>query len=56
MFKTAMRSGLAALAILMGSVAVCAAAQEPETLKTAWLAEHEAFAAWYGKERGWDRD
>lgn len=56
MFKTALWSGLAALAVLVGSVAVCAAAQEPETLKTAWLAEHEAFAAWYGKERGWDRE
>lgn len=56
MFKRAMRSGLAALVFLFGVLSVCAAAQEPETLKTAWLAEHEAFAAWYGKERGWDRE
>ena len=54
MFKTAMHSGLAALAVfVLGLFAPCAA-QEPVPLKTAWLAEHEAFAAWYGKDKGWD--
>ncbi len=24
------------------------------TLKTAWLAEHEAFVAWYARQNGWD--
>ncbi len=56
MFKTAMHSGLAALAVfVLGLFAPCAA-QEPAPLKTAWLAEHEAFAAWYGKEMGWDKE
>ena len=26
-----------------------------ETLRTAWLGEHEAFLTWYAKEKGWTR-
>lgn len=26
------------------------------TLKTAWLAEHEAFVAWYAQQQGWDKE
>ena len=26
------------------------------TVRTAWLAEHEAFAAWYAHERKWDAE
>lgn len=35
----------------------CAAfAAGPVKLRTAWLDEHEAFLAWYAKEKGWDKD
>ena len=27
-----------------------------ETLRTAWLGEHEAFLTWYAKEKGWDKE
>lgn len=31
-----------------------ASASPLPTVRTAWLAEHEAFAAWYARERKWD--
>lgn len=31
------------------------AAAEPVPFKTAWLAENEAFPAWYARQMGWDR-
>lgn len=46
--------GLACLAVLL-VFSGAGRAQEP-VLKTAWLAEHEAFAAWYAKQQGWDRE
>ena len=27
-----------------------------QTLRTAWLGEHEAFLTWYAKEKGWDKE
>lgn len=31
-------------------------AEGPAPIKTAWLAEHEAFPAWYAKKLGWDKE
>lgn len=31
-------------------------AQKPVVLKMAWQPEHETFAAWYAKEKGWDKE
>ena len=33
-----------------------AAGAEPVPMKTAWLGEHETFAVWYAKEKGWDKE
>lgn len=33
-----------------------APASPPSPLRTAWLAEHEAFPAWYAQERKWDAE
>ena len=33
-----------------------AQAQKPVVLKMAWQPEHETFAAWYAKEKGWDKE
>ena len=27
----------------------------PIPMKTAWLGEHETFAVWYAKQKGWDK-
>lgn len=56
MIKKTVCAGVAALVFLFGLIAPLMAAEEPLPLKTAWLAEHEAFAAWYGKRQGWDRE
>ena len=28
----------------------------PVPMKTAWLGEHETFAVWYAKQKGWDKE
>ena len=28
----------------------------PIPMKTAWLGEHETFAVWYAKQKGWDKE
>lgn len=40
--------------LLLASLPQSAYCEEPYTLKTAWLVEHEAFAAWYACRNGWD--
>lgn len=51
-----MRTVLSALLafLLLASLPQYASCEEPYTLKTAWLVEHEAFAAWYARQNGWD--
>ena len=46
---------LAVLTLFCGSRAALAAAA-PVPMKTAWLGENEAFAVWYAKKHGWDRE
>lgn len=33
-----------------------ARAAEPAPMRTAWLGEHETFAVWYAKQKGWDKE
>ena len=45
--------------ICMTAALLCASAAgaaEPVPMKTAWLGEHETFAVWYAKEKGWDKE
>lgn len=46
--------GLCAALVLLASLPQTGRAADPIPLKTAWLGEHEAFAAWYAKQKGWD--
>ena len=45
-------AGVCMAALLCAS----AAGAEPVPMKTAWLGEHETFAVWYAKEKGWDKE
>lgn len=40
--------------LLLASLPQSAYCEAPYTLNTAWLVEHEAFAAWYARQNGWD--
>lgn len=44
--------------LLLAALAWClpAVAAEPVPMRTAWLGEHETFAVWYAKEKGWDKE
>lgn len=35
---------------------VPAQSADPVPMTTAWMGEHETFAVWYGKEKGWDKE
>ena len=52
-----MRTVLSAfLALLLVALPQFGRCETAYTLKTAWLAEHEAFVAWYAKQNGWDEE
>ena len=40
--------------LLLAALPGSASCEAPYTLRTAWLVEHEAFAAWYARQNGWD--
>ena len=46
--------GLCAALLFLAGLPQIGHTAEPVPLKTAWLGEHEAFAAWYAKQKGWD--
>ena len=46
--------GLCAALLFLAGLPQIGHAADPVPLKTAWLGEHEAFAAWYAKQKGWD--
>ena len=44
------------LSVFIGCLSATEGAHaESLVLNTSWQAEHETFAAWYAKERGWDK-
>ena len=49
-----MLGGLCAALLFLAGLPQIGHTAEPVPLKTAWLGEHEAFAAWYAKQKGWD--
>ena len=46
--------GLCAALLFLAGLPQIGHTADPIPLKTAWLGEHEAFAAWYAKQKGWD--
>lgn len=44
------------LMLLALAWSVPARSASPVPLKTAWLGEHETFAVWYAKQKGWDKE
>lgn len=44
--------GLCAALLFLAGLPQIGHTAEPVPLKTAWLGEHEAFAAWYAKQKG----
>ena len=40
--------------LLLASLPQSAYCEAPYTLNTAWLVEHEAFAAWDARQNGWE--
>ena len=43
--------GLCAALLFLAGLPQIGHAADPVPLKTAWLGEHEAFAAWYAKQK-----
>lgn len=50
--------GLCAALLFLAGLPQIGHTAEPVPLKTAWLGEHEAFAAWYAKQKAgiWRKD
>ena len=48
--------GLCAALLFLAGLPQIGHAADPVPLKTAWLGEHEAFAAWDAKQKGWRKD
>ena len=46
---------LGLLSLILGHTPAWAA-DAPVPMKTAWLGENEAFAVWYAKQHGWDKE
>lgn len=53
-----MRKGALRLVMILAVVLIwgCFAGIAAEQFDTAWEPEHEAFIAWYAKEKGWDKE
>lgn len=56
MKKTLLAGLCLGLLLLITGHAPTQAADAPVPMKTAWLGENEAFAVWYAKRHGWDKE